>query len=207
MMFPVLLAILLLCLKKGSSLDAQNIHTIKSPRDNSLDPPLVAFPTNTPFSLGGSERVKAEERQCLFTFNIYASTIHLPTLSGRGCYYTQEFTAKQQQKPERPPQDHAPLLLHWSILLSQSVQLYPFHIENFKRPIHEQLEVIGINGICRHSPVTVLFFVSRHQQWTLCPLSTSLWTALMTEQETATRGSRYTRERPPSSDIMGKKSK
>lgn len=52
-----------------------------------------------------------------------------------------------------------------------------------------------------------LIFVSRHQQWTLCPLSTCLWTALMTEQGKETRGSRYTRERPPSSDITGKKSK
>lgn len=113
-----------------SSLDAQNIRPIETPRDNLFDAPLAAFPTNTPSPSDGSQRVKAEERQRLFTFDICAPTLCLATRSGRGCYYTLEFTAKQQQKPERLPQDHAPLLLHRSILSSPRVEFYPLHLEN-----------------------------------------------------------------------------
>lgn len=58
--------------------------------------------------------MKAEEKQRLFIFNTYAPSICLTALYRRGCYYTQELTEKQQQKPERLPRDHAPLLLQQS---------------------------------------------------------------------------------------------
>lgn len=101
--------------------------------------------------------MKAEERQCLFRFNIYAPHVCPTTLSTRGCYCTQEFTEKQQQKPERLPQDRTHLCSNSTALFQACTYSCRLSIWKLWRAIHEQLEVISINCNCICGKIAVLF--------------------------------------------------
>lgn len=148
-------------------------HTppIESLWDNLCASPLAAFPTNTHSLLDGSERVKAEERQCLFTFNICAPAMCLTTLAGKGLLHPGVYskTAAEIRAAASGPRTSAPAGKH-----SFKCTALPSPFRKLWRLIQKQLEVISINGICTQRQCLLSFHIKPSAVDIMPSLSTSL---------------------------------
>lgn len=152
------------------SLGAQNTHTIELLRDNLCASPLAAFPTNTHSPLDGSERVKAEERQCLFTFNICAPTMCLTVLAGKGLLHPGVYsqTTAEIRAAAAGPCTSAPAGKD-----SFKCTALPSPFRKLWRRIQERLEVISINGICTQRQCLLWFHIKPSAVDIMPSLSTS----------------------------------